>query len=181
MSFLLALFIFSANAAPNHTLVGGEDVLTLKPVEIAPGSKGLVVVFLSAICPCSNSHLSELKALATEFPQFHFVGVHSNTDETKATTQDYFRAAALPFPVIQDSAGKLAAEYKANKTPHAFVVNPNGEIVFRGGVSDSHIFSESHHKYLREALTDLHNGRAVATAEVRSLGCAISRSGNNVW
>lgn len=170
-----AIKSFSAN-------VVGPDVRTGEAISPSlTGRKGLVAVFLSAVCPCSNSHLRELSALSKEYPDYVFIGIHSNTDEKKQSTQNYFETANLPFPVIQDNGAKIADEFKAYKTPHAFIMKSNGEIVYQGGVSSSHDFENADRKYLREALEDLAKDRPVRTKLGRTLGCVISRGGNNVW
>src|SRR5262249_48864082 len=133
-----------AQAVP--TKIIGTRLVDSKSVAIEAGSKGLVVVFLSAVCPCSNSHVDELRALQKEFGEFNFIGVHSNVDEAKDPTIHYFQKANLPFPVIQDTGAKLADEFHALKTPHAFVIRQDGSVVYQGGVSDSHEFKNAKKK-----------------------------------
>ena len=149
---------------------------------IQPGKQGLVVVFLSAKCPCSNSHISELNGIAKAHPEFAFVAVHSNSDETPEMAQKYFRDTGLPFPVIQDAKSQLADELKAFKTPHVFVFDPSGKIQYQGGVTSSaHALTAEHH-YLSEVLEDLAAGKAPRLAQSRTLGCVISRERDkNVW
>jgi hypothetical protein len=163
-------------ATGNPPLVKGEDLLAGKEISItAQNKKGLVLIFLSAKCPCSHSHLQELTDLAKEFPSFAFVGIHSNLDEGKNLSLPYFQNAKLPFPILEDQATKLADEYKALKTPHAFVVSASGELLYQGGVSDSKRLLSAEHKYLREALEDVMKGSVVRTKEGRTLGCVIER------
>ncbi len=172
----------AATPAANSASLSGADLLTSKEVTItAEKKKSLVVVFLSAVCPCSNSHLSELKSLKNDFPDFAFVGIHSVASEPKELTRSYFQKAELPFPVLRDNAYKIADQYKALKTPHAFVIKPDGEIVYRGGVSSSSDFARADRKFLREALDDLEHQRPVKTKEGRTLGCAITRGEKYAW
>ncbi len=181
--FILASF-FQAQAASQPMQISGQNVLSKEISSWKTDSlsqKGLVVVFLSAKCPCSHSHVAELKSLHEKYKSFEFVGIHSNTDEAEEFTKDYFQKAQLPFTVIQDPNAKLADQLKAYKTPHVFVFNKQGEIAYQGGVSDSNKFDHSEKKFLREALEDLDSGHAVRTASSRSLGCAISRGEQNVW
>ncbi len=173
------LFLFSA-ALPALEF-SGLDLNTGKPIEFHKGERGTVVVFLSAACPCSHSHIEELKDLAREFPKFSFIGVHSNANEPKDFTLAYFERAALPFPILKDTGARLANELRANRTPHAFVISSDGKVLYKGGVSDSKDCRKAGRKYLREALSDLDQGKPVRTPETRSLGCAISRRGNHDW
>lgn len=170
---LLNCLIQSAVAAPRIDAVMGKDLFTNSPVTLE--AKSLVITFVSATCPCSNSHKSELADLARRYPAFKFVAIHSNTEEDVANARIYFKGAALPFPVLSDGDQKMANIFKAAKTPHSFVVDGKGQIVYQGGVSNSNDFVDADRKYLREALEDLSQGRVVRTPQARAIGCAISR------
>ena len=170
-------FLHTSIAAPPLLPFSGVDVLSGQKVEVGSGvKKGTVVVFLSTDCPCSNSHIPELAQLAKDYPEFYFVGVHSNANETLETCKVYFKKANLPFPVIQDQESKLANQFKALKTPHAFVIIPSGDIVYQGGVSNRADFSHSDKRFLRDALQDIQDHKSVRTSQGRTLGCIIKRS-----
>lgn len=175
-TLMILIISFVSSSASALIPLKGVDLIGGKPLEVAAGKKGTVVVFLSAVCPCSNSHVPVLKKLAVEFRDFSFVAVHSNVDEEKADAVKYFRAAELPFPVLQDERGLLAEEFKALKTPHAFLLDPEGKVLFKGGVTNSHEASTAGKHYLRDALGDVSSGRPVAITESRPLGCGISRA-----
>jgi len=141
------------------------------------GSKGTVVVFLSSKCPCSASHEPKLKALAREFKPlgFEFVGIHSNSDEPADVSKAHFEKAALGFEVREDEEGKLADSLGALKTPHAFVLNTEGKVLFQGGVDDSQTAESAKKQFLRDALEDIRGGREPRVAMARALGCMIKR------
>lgn len=176
LSFLCgALFLASlaAIAAP----IEGRGLLGTGRVNVDPaGSKGAVVVFLSSKCPCSNSHVDELKDLAREYSAFRFLAVHSNGDESESQARSYFKEMALPFPVVQDDKFLLADRFGAQKTPHAFVVLPDGKVAYQGGVTNSNEYARATKKHLRNALADLQAGRDIAVPEGRALGCFIVRN-----
>jgi peroxiredoxin len=156
--------------------ISGENLVDKQPKTLAlDAAKTYAVVFLSAGCPCSNSHVTELKNLVKDYPNVEMIGVHSNTDEDVKKAETYFAAHDLGFPVIQDKNNAIADQLGAFKTPHAFVISA-GKIVYRGGVSDRQTFAPDAKKYLREALEDLKQNRPVKTATSRTLGCAIPRS-----
>lgn len=172
---LAALSPFSASA---KTEITGTDLLTNKSVTVTndAGKKGLVVVFLSAICPCSNSHVSEINSLSEEFKDFTFIGVHSNSEEELKMSTDYFKEVNLKFPIIQDVKYGLANKYKALKTPHVFIINSSDQILYQGAVSDSRQFPDAKEKLLRESLKALQKGQKISNPKTRPLGCVISRS-----
>lgn len=157
----------------------GPDLLTRKKVEIqysAP-EKATVVVFLSANCPCSRSHEKTLQDLHKTFsgPMFQFIAVHSNADESWEFAKKYFETAKLPFPIVQDNGAVIADQLGAFKTPHVYVIGKNQEILFQGGVDDSHHAPTAKKHYLEEALTAIRDGVVIQERNVRVLGCAIKR------
>lgn len=179
---LFALFIFVISP-PSLALteIQGEDLMTGQKLELATRAKGIVVVFLSARCPCSHSHIDILKKLSHEFGDFQFVAIHSNADETKDESIRYFKDQKMNFSVIQDENLKWADELKASKTPHVFVFNQAGELVYKGGVTSSAHGPTAEKQYLKDALTAVQAGQKVAVSETRNLGCAISRGEKHVW
>ncbi len=141
-------------------------------------SRATVVVFLSARCPCSASHEVELKALHQKYSNkgFSFVGIHSNHDETLDETVAHFKSANLPFPILEDAqTSGLAEEFKALKTPHVYLVNSEGKMLFEGGVDDSNNHLNASKHYLREALAALDAGKEPPLKLARALGCHIAR------
>lgn len=179
---LCLLFSVSALSGDFPASIEGPDLIDLKNLQfLATKDKPMVVVFLSAKCPCSNSHINELNSLSKEFSNFNFVAVHSNIDEDKKLAKEYFILAKLAFPIISDSSHKIADQFKALKTPHSFVINSQGEALYRGGVSDSSDCSKAEKLYLRLALEDIKQNRPVKVAMGRALGCNITRVKNNVW
>ena len=156
-----------------------KDLMTGQEIQmIDPGSKGYVIVFLSAKCPCSNSHNQEIIELSQIYQNFKFTVIHSNSDEDPSISIPYFQKASFPFSVVSDRDQKLADVFQAYKTPHSFVLSPDGQILYQGGVSDSKDCSQATRKYLREALVDLEAKRPIRTPEGRTLGCVIARGKN---
>ena len=185
--FLLSLFtlIFllfqSYPAFALQTQFDGKSVLGKSVhLNLSQAPKATVLVFLSAKCPCSASHEQVLKELYAKYSAsgFQFLGIHSNQDESKILSLSHFAppASNLPFPVLEDKEAKIASELHAMKTPHVFVLNPKGEILFQGGVDDSHIAQTAKVHHLENALEAIQNGKKPDPAEVRVMGCVIKRS-----
>ena len=183
--FLLSFFIATAKAEiPSE--IAGKDLFKGASSTFAThfaDKKALVVVFMSARCPWSNSHFPVLTKLADKYKDVRFVAVHSNSDEPTKEAQNYFKLLNLPFPVLEDDHAKIADQFKALKTPHAFVLSPEGKVLYQGGVTNSAQADQSDRNYLNEALEDILKGQKVRTAEGRTLGCVIAREGENknVW
>jgi hypothetical protein len=84
---------------------------------------------------------------------------------------------AAPADVLLDPAGTVGRTYGAKTTPHMFIVDPNGTLVYMGGLDDrpSTIPADANtaHNYVRAALDDLKAGKPVRDAVTRPYGCAV--------
>jgi peroxiredoxin len=84
---------------------------------------------------------------------------------------------AVPAHVILDEKGKIGRAYDARTTPHMFVVDPKGTLVFMGGIDDKPSTNladiATAKNYLRLALDAVKAGRPVAMPVTRPYGCSI--------
>lgn len=176
ITIILSLsFNFSANA--DSPFFKGLDVLKNHDVALSFPTKerATVLVFLSATCPCSASHEGVLSKLQEQYSDIPFYGIHSNADEDLATTRAHFEEAKLPFPVLQDNQTLLADKLGALKTPHVFVLDKNGQTIYHGGVTNSHVGPSADKNYLKEVLEDVSQNKPPRHKEGRALGCYIQR------
>ncbi|MCR5877758.1 redoxin domain-containing protein [Phenylobacterium sp. J367] len=84
---------------------------------------------------------------------------------------------AASSAVLLDPTGKVGRAYDARTTPHMFVVNPAGTLVYMGGIDDKASAEPSSLKgatnYVAAALADVKAGRPVARAVTRPYGCGV--------
>lgn len=179
LPLLVAAFAATSVFADLPATISGSDLVTGQAVKLEVGAapRATVIAFVSAVCPCSGSHETVLENLRRKYEGqgFRFIGIHSNQDEPAAASADHFRASPMKFPILADSGAKIADAFGALKTPHTFVVNPKGEILYQGGVDDSHLAAESKKHFLADALAAIAAGRRPEVAQARTLGCVISR------
>jgi peroxiredoxin len=87
-----------------------------------------------------------------------------------------------PAALLMDSAGSMGRAYGAVVTPQMFVIDPKGEIVYSGAISDNPTMSardaRAARNYVKAALEDLAAGRKIATASTRPFGCTVAYSGD---
>jgi hypothetical protein len=180
-TFLFAALHLDLNSLQAQKLpkkIRAHNILTEKIEEISlrpVDKKATVVVFLSALCPCSKSHRDQLRQLSQKHTDINFVGVHSNIDEEKTQVVSYFKEAQHGFLILRDRNTGIADRFKVPKTPHAYVVSPQGQIVFQGGITDSSNAASATAFYLQDALEDVSAGRPVRLAEAKSIGCGLLR------
>jgi len=79
--------------------------------------------------------------------------------------------------VLLDSDNKVATLYKAKTTPHMFVIDKTGAVVYEGAIDDiptNKVEDLPKAKNLvAAALADVKAGRKVATPFVPPYGCAV--------
>jgi peroxiredoxin len=84
---------------------------------------------------------------------------------------------ASPTAVLLDPSGAVGRLYGAKTTPHMFVINPQGRVVYAGGIDDvptNKVEDLPRAKQLvQAALADLKAGRAVGIPASRPYGCAV--------
>ena len=78
---------------------------------------------------------------------------------------------------ILDPDGTLGRLYGATATPHMFVIDKSGMLVYAGAIDDMPTTRvetvKIAHNYVRAALDDLQAGRPVATTVTQAYGCSV--------
>jgi hypothetical protein len=70
--------------------------------------------------------------------------------------------------------------YHAQTTPHMFVIDAQGKIVYNGAIDDDPRGNKDEPtNYVAAALQDLKAGRAVQNAATRPYGCSVKYSGDD--
>jgi hypothetical protein len=84
---------------------------------------------------------------------------------------------AHPTATLLDPAGVMGRAYGARNTPHMYVINGEGVLVYQGAIDDRPSARpstlEGATNYVRAALADVAAGRAVRVAETTPYGCSV--------
>jgi peroxiredoxin len=84
---------------------------------------------------------------------------------------------AAPTTTLLDPTGVVGRAYGAMTTPHMFVINGEGVLLYQGAIDDRPSARasslEGANNYVRAALSDIAAGRAVRTAETTPYGCSV--------
>ena len=87
------------------------------------------------------------------------------------------KAGAAPSAVLLDPNGTVGRLYEAKTTPHMYVVDKAGKLVYMGGIDDQPTADPASLKvaknYVTAALADVKAGRQVAQAVSRPYGCSV--------
>lgn len=85
----------------------------------------------------------------------------------------------MSYPILLDETGAVGKAYGATNTPHMFVVDPKGTLVYRGAIDNSPDGEgESAEngklvKYVDVALAEVAAGKPVSTPETKAYGCGV--------
>lgn len=99
---------------------------------------------------------------------------HVTPDEANELTRT---RNASPSAVLMDPDGKTGKLYGARTTPHMFIVDPEGRLIYMGGIDDKPSTQRSDvdiaKNYVRVALAQAMDGKPVAEAVTRPYGCSV--------
>jgi hypothetical protein len=84
---------------------------------------------------------------------------------------------AAPTAALLDPTSMIARLYEAKTTPHIFVIDPTGKLIYQGAIDDKPTTDQEDLKgarnYLNETLTAAMAGKPVPIASTRPYGCSV--------
>jgi hypothetical protein len=88
---------------------------------------------------------------------------------------------AVPTATVLDPDGKIGKLYGAQTTPHIFIVNAAGQLIYKGGIDSIPTANKDDlakaENYVTAALTSISAGKPVEKANTRPYGCSIKYAG----
>ena len=87
---------------------------------------------------------------------------------------------AAPSAVVLDPAGEMGKTFAAKTTPHMYIIDEVGTLVYQGAIDDNssarHSTVAGAKNYVRAAISDLDAGRSVAVSDTAPYGCSVKYS-----
>ncbi len=154
------------------------------------GERGILVVFSCNTCPfvVGNGEKSEgwegrYMETAARLRDQGFSMILVNSNEAKREGVDSYKAMqehaeqrGYRIPYLVDENHALADAFGAMKTPHVYLLDANGTLVYRGAIDDNvNSAAEVRERYVLSAVKDLVRGRPVGISETPAVGCSIKR------
>ncbi len=174
------------DAAPDWELASVTDGKTVKLSEI----EGIVVmIWQSKDCPwdrmrAEGGYQRVLSPLAKEYADkgVTFVAINSNHNESAAELSSYHTEHNLTYPILKDPGNKVADAYGAKTTPHIFIRDAAGKLIYKGGIEKAPTSPEKcgqmDEQYLVPVLTAALAGETLPVTETVSKGCSLKRQKN---
>lgn len=160
------------NANPEHggDMVSLEDILT---------EQGAIVVFECNHCPYVVGSIERIEKMAARSREYGlgFAGINAN-DAVKYPADSFEnmenRAEDMTYPYLHDSTQEIATEWGAERTPEFYLLNGEGNIVYRGRLDDSPGDpTQSNTSELMDALDSMLMGESPVVNRTKSIGCSI--------
>ena len=150
--------------------------------------KGKLVVleWTNPGCPFVVKHYSgNMQALQKEFTGKGVVWLAINS--TEPGSGDFLAPAKLggwmkekngaPTATLMDDSGKIGQTYGAKTTPHMYIVSPQGQLIYAGGIDSVPSARVDDIKtatnYVRQGLTEALAGKPISLASTRPYGCSV--------
>ncbi len=150
--------------------------------------KVVAIHFWSSTCPYETVADPKVQALEQRWKDNKDVvvlAINANSTEIGAerSSDDYagirevLKKKGLANRVFADHGNKLADLFQATNTPHCFVLDRAGKLVYMGGLDDDPKGDkgEATKQYLRDAVEATVAGKEVAVKETKPYGCGIKR------
>jgi len=179
-----AVAVVSGAAAPGFTITDTSG----QAVRLSDyRGKYVVLEWTNPECPFVRKHYSSgnMQALQKEWGSRDVVWLAINSTnaghsefKTPREMSDWVQAqGAAPAATLLDSTSGTGRAYGAKTTPHMFVVDPAGKVVYAGAIDDKRSANPADartaHNYVRAALTEATSGKPVSVASTTPYGCSI--------
>lgn len=175
-------------SAPDFTLTDTAG----KPVKLSDyRGKYVVLEWTNPGCPYVKKHYDSGNMPATQREAVAKGVVWLSINSTEKDSYDYLEPAQLaswmkerkgtPSAVLMDVEGTAGKAYGARTTPHMYIVNPQGQLVYAGGI-DSIPSSNPEDirkavNYVKQGLGEALAGKPISQAATRPYGCSIKYKG----
>jgi peroxiredoxin len=159
-----------------------------KAVQLADyKGKFVVLEWTNPECPFVRKHYSSgnMQALQKEWGAKDVVWLAVNSTNTSSGEYktgeqmlQWMRSQdAAPKATLIDGTSAAGRAYGAKTTPHMFVIDPAGKVVYAGAIDDKRSAKpadvKTAHNYGRAALTEATAGKPVSVASTTPYGCSV--------
>jgi peroxiredoxin len=151
--------------------------------------KYVVLEWTNLTCPFTKKHYDSgnMQALQQQWTGKGVVWLTMLSSSPSHADDGYLTASqenehiaqvrAHPTAAVLDPSGEVGRLYGAKTTPHMFVIDPQGKLIYAGAIDDKATTDTADVKvaknYVSAALTEAMAGQPVETASTRPYGCSV--------
>jgi peroxiredoxin len=176
-SGVLAAETGAGNKAPEFTLANYDG----KTISLSD-FKGKIIVleWFNYECPFVKYHYEKANTMVELSNKYKdknvvWLAVNSTGHLTTEKNKDFAEQHKLSYPILDDRSGKVGRAFGAKTTPHMFIIDAKGNIVYNGAIDDSPLGKKKEGviNYVDNALTELTAGKEVSTPSTEPYGCSV--------
>jgi peroxiredoxin len=149
--------------------------------------KTVVLEWLNPGCPYVKKHYNSGNMQSTQKDATDKGVVWLAVNSTETAHSDYLAPAALQkwmgeqkaaaTHTLMDDSGSIGQQYAARTTPHMFIISPQGNVVYAGGI-DSIASARTEDvklatNYIKQSLGETLSGKPISAANTKPYGCSV--------
>lgn len=142
----------------------------------------VVLEWFSTDCPFSRYHYdtkSTMIDLAKKYKdkEVAWFAINSTASTNPAANVTFMKEHKLPYPIIDDRAGRIGRAFGARTTPHVFVIDQDGVVAYQGAIDNAPMgkveADVANVNYVDQAISQLLAGQNVSTPATPPYGCSV--------
>ena len=149
--------------------------------------KHVVLEWVNPGCPYVRKHYDSANMQGTQKEATALGVVWLAINSTESASYDYLPAAKLarwmtdqkaaPTVTLMDEDGKAGQSYGARTTPHLYIVNPQGTLIYAGGIDSIPSSRQEDVKtavnYVKQGVRQALAGQPLSNPTTRPYGCSV--------
>lgn len=164
------------DAAPAWEDLEGVDGKTHSLSDI-DNAKAIVVIFTCNHCPVAQAYEDRIIELTADYKDKEVevvaINVNNMEDDKLPAMKKRAEEKGFEFAYLYDPSQEIGRAFGATVTPHAFVLDGEGKLVYAGAIDDNMDLAEVQHRYLRDALDAVLAGSKPEVDSMKPVGCGI--------
>jgi peroxiredoxin len=166
--------------APDFELPGADGTVH-HLARYLESHQAVCVMVMCNHCPYVKLYLDRLKALHQDYASQGVALIAMNPNDAVQFPEDSFAKMktfvveqGISFPYLRDETQDVAHTLGATKTPHAFLLNKQGVLVYSGAIDDNAQDAtavKTH--YLRDAIDRTLKAEPIPQPTTEPIGCSV--------
>ena len=185
LSFILflTLGLSAGDRAPDFELLGSPKSVGLKKFK----GKFIVLEWFNDGCPFVRKHYDSgnMQFIQKKYNNnVVWLTINSSAPGRQGHLKNlgdaemmYKNENMFSLSLLLDKRGKTGMDYKAKTTPHMYIINPKGKVIYQGAIDSTPSADpkdiQMSKNYVTLALDQALNGKEVSIKKTRPYGCSI--------
>ncbi|MEL6545271.1 MAG: redoxin domain-containing protein [Myxococcota bacterium] len=146
----------------------------------------VVLEWFNPDCPFTRNNHSEgalfdlPEQMSKRYPGLRWFAINSSAPNREGGGRgrniEAQKTYAMTTPLLLDPSGDVGKRYRAQTTPHMFVIDAGGVLRYSGALDNAPMGESNERKtlnYVENALGQLSRGKPVHPAQVKPYGCSV--------